>query len=91
MHESYSQPSLTPSGGSVSRAKRQTETLTLRIDKELLDELRKESDEKLLSLNTLANQIIKLYIKWYSPCTKSWNYVYSKMLSSFDNGNACRL
>lgn len=71
MHESYSQPSLTPSGGSVSRAKRQTDTLTLRIDKELLDELRKESDEKLLSLNTLANQIIKLYIKWYSPAQRA--------------------
>lgn len=55
----------------MSRAKRPTESLTLRIDKELLDELRKESDEKDLSLNTLANQIIKLYIKWYSPAQRA--------------------
>lgn len=73
----------------MSRAKRPTESLTLRIGKELLDELRKESDEKDLSLNTLANQIIKLYIKWYSPRTKSWNHVHSKILSSFDNGISC--
>jgi hypothetical protein len=55
----------------VSRPKRQTESITLRIDKELLDELRKESEDKLVSLNTLANQIIKLYVKWYSPAQRA--------------------
>lgn len=56
---------------SRSRPKRQTESITLRIDKELLDELRKESEDKLVSLNTLANQIMKLYVKWYSPAQRA--------------------
>ena len=55
----------------MSRLKRQTESITLRVDTEILDELRKESDEKLVSLNTLANQIMKLYVKWYSPAQRA--------------------
>ena len=55
----------------MSKARRNTESITLRIDKGLLDELRKESNDKLVSLNTLANQILKLYIKWYSPAQRS--------------------
>ena len=48
----------------MSKRKRQTESLTLRIDKEILDKLRKESEQKTVSVNTLTNQIIKSYIKW---------------------------
>ena len=55
----------------MNKRKRQTESLTLRIDKEMLDDLRKESEQKTLSLNTLTNQIIKSYIKWYSPAQKA--------------------
>jgi hypothetical protein len=55
----------------VSKRKRQTESLTLRIDKGLLDKLRKESEQKTVSINTLTNQIIKSYIKWYSPAQRA--------------------
>jgi hypothetical protein len=55
----------------MSRRKRQTESLTLRIDKEMLDDLRKESEQKTVSINTLTNQIIKSYIKWYSPAQRA--------------------
>lgn len=55
----------------MSKRKRQTESLTLRIDKELLDKLRKESEQKMVSLNTLTNLIIKSYIKWYSPAQRA--------------------
>jgi len=55
----------------VSKRKRQTESLTLRIDKELLDKLRKESEQKMVSINTLTNLIIKSYIKWYSPAQRA--------------------
>ena len=56
---------------STNKRKRQTESLTLRIDKEMLDELRIESEHKMVSLNTLTNQIIKSYIKWYSPAQRA--------------------
>ena len=55
----------------MNKRKRQTESITLRIDKELLDELRQESEQKTVSINTLANQIIKSYIKWYSPAQRA--------------------
>ena len=56
---------------SMNKRKRPTESLTLRIDKEMLDDLRIESDQKMVSINTLANQIIKSYIKWYSPAQRA--------------------
>ena len=55
----------------MNKRKRQTESLTLRIDKEMLDDLRKESEQKTISLNTLTNQIITSYIKWYSPAQRA--------------------
>ena len=55
----------------MNKRKRQTESLTLRIDKEVLDDLRKESEQRTVSLNTLTNQIIKSYIKWYSPAQRA--------------------
>jgi hypothetical protein len=58
-------------GGFVSKRKQQSESLTLRIDKGLLDKLRKESEQKMVSINSLTNQIIKSYIKWYSPAQRA--------------------
>lgn len=55
----------------MNKRKRPTESLTLRIDKEMLDDLRIESEQKMVSINTLANQIIKSYIKWYSPAQRA--------------------
>jgi hypothetical protein len=55
----------------VSKRKRQTESLTLRIDKDLIDKLRKESEQKMVSINTLTNLIIKSYTKWYSPAQRA--------------------
>ena len=46
----------------VSKRKRQTESLTLRIDKDLLDKLRKEYNENGIN-KCVTNLIIKSYIK----------------------------
>ena len=70
MHEFYSCLPLSQ-GGFVSKRKQQTESLTLRIDKGLIDKLRKESEQKMVSINSLTNQIIKSYIKWYSPAQRA--------------------
>lgn len=55
----------------MSKRKRQTECLTLRIDKELFDLLRKESEQKMVSMNTLTNLIITSHIKWYLPAQRA--------------------
>ena len=39
----------------------QSESMTFRIEKPILDELRSEADQKMESVNTLVNQIIKSY------------------------------
>jgi hypothetical protein len=70
LHEFYSCLPLNK-GGFVSKRKQQSESLTLRIDKGLLDKLRKESEQKMVSINSLTNQIIKSYIKWYSPAQRA--------------------
>jgi hypothetical protein len=70
LHEFYSYLPLSK-GGFVSKRKQQTESLTLRINKGLLDKLRKESEQKMVSINSLTNQIIKSYIKWYCPAQRA--------------------
>jgi hypothetical protein len=55
----------------VSKRKRQTECLTLRIDKELFDMLRKESEQKMVSMNSLTSLIINSYLKWYLPAQRA--------------------
>lgn len=44
-----------------------SESITLRFDKVILDELRDESEQNMESVNTLLNQIVKSYIKWHKP------------------------
>ncbi len=46
---------------------RASESITLRFDKAILNELRDESEQKMESVNTLLNQIVKSYIKWHKP------------------------
>lgn len=43
-----------------------TEPSTFRINKKILEELRLESRQKDISLNSLANQIFKAHIEWHS-------------------------
>jgi hypothetical protein len=39
-------------------------TMTFRLDDDVLAELRKESKHKEISLNTLANQILRQHVRW---------------------------
>ena len=54
-----------------SKGKSESESITFRIEKGALDELRQEAEQKLKSTNTLVNQIIKLYITWHKPAKKA--------------------
>lgn len=57
-----------------------SESITFRIEKQILDELRAEADQKMESVNTLVNQIIKSYIQWHKPAKKAGIGYFSKVL-----------
>lgn len=47
-------------------AKKSSESITFRLDSNLLDGLRNEADRKEVSVNTLANQILKQHNEWHA-------------------------
>lgn len=54
--------------GSVKLKK---ESVSFRLDSFMLSRLRKEADEKVISVNMLVNQIIKHHIDWHSIAPKA--------------------
>lgn len=45
---------------------RRTESITLRVEKRVLNKLREEADRTLKSVNVLGNQVFKFYVNWHS-------------------------
>ena len=43
---------------------KKTATMTFRIDEDILNKLRTESEHRETSLNTFVNQIFKRYVEW---------------------------
>jgi hypothetical protein len=66
----------------LTKNKAHTESLTIRVDKQILDELRHESDQKLVSPNTLINQALKQYVKWHAYASKAGIFYMSRTLLS---------
>ena len=48
-----------------------TESVSFRMDKDTLDELKKYAEDSQVSLGTLLNQIISSYMKWDAYATKA--------------------
>lgn len=61
---------------------KQLDTVTFRMDHNLLVDLRKESKHKAESLNTLVNQIFHAYVNYHKPLSKIGNIYFSKILLS---------
>jgi len=59
-----------------------SESITFRFEKSILDELRQEANHKLKSINTLVNQIIKLYVIWYKPAKNTGFGYFDNVLVS---------
>jgi hypothetical protein len=67
-----------------------SESITLRFDKSTLNELRKEAELKLESVNTLINQIVKAYTLWHKPAASTGliyinKYLYRDILESLSD------
>jgi len=58
----------------------QTGSVTLRFDSHMLDDLRRESDHKRISLNTLATQIFRTHIDYGSMAAKAGMVSFHKSL-----------
>ena len=62
------------------KRKTESESITFRLEKSILDELRQEATQKMESINTLVNQIIKSYMQWHKPAKKAGLAYFSKVL-----------
>jgi hypothetical protein len=72
-----------PKPNDYSKGKSDTsESITFRMGKPILDELRQEAEHKLKSINTLVNQIVKLYIIWHKPAKQAGFGYFDKVLVS---------
>ena len=59
-----------------------TESITLRVEKGVLDKLRQEAKRNMKSVNILGNQIFKFYVNWHSVAIDSgFVYIDKKNLS----------
>jgi hypothetical protein len=58
----------------------ETDTITLRIEHDIVDDLRQESIHKSESLNVLINKILKSYVTYHKPQYKCGSIYFSKSL-----------
>lgn len=57
-----------------------SESITLRFDKTVLDALREEAEQRMESVNTLLNQIVKSYVNWHKPAKNAGLLYINKIL-----------
>ncbi len=50
-----------------AKRKSESESITFRVERNVLDKLRAEAERKMESVNILGNQIFKEYVDWHSP------------------------
>jgi hypothetical protein len=71
-------------------AKEDTESISFRVNKDLLDKLRLEADDRRLSTNSLATQIFSDHIGWHSGAQRAGfiaitSKLVSKLLEKLDD------
>lgn len=57
--------------GPDPRYQKKSESVTLRLDKDVLDRLKGEANDKQISFNTLSNQIFKQHLDWHAHAAKA--------------------
>jgi hypothetical protein len=62
--------------------KSKTESVSFRIERSVLDDLRNESTQKVESLNVLVNQIFRFYFDSHKPWVRAGNTYFPKALIS---------
>ena len=54
-----------------SSTRRKSESVTFRIESKALEKLRREAEQKDISVNTLVNKLIKDHVHWHSTAAKA--------------------
>ena len=54
-----------------AKRKSESESITFRVERKVLDKLRGEAERKMESVNILGNQIFKEYVYWHSPAAEA--------------------
>jgi predicted DNA-binding ribbon-helix-helix protein len=74
----------------IKKTKNKNETITLRLESEILDSLREEARRKDVSVNTLVRQVTKQHTSWHSRAAEA-GFIYvrkvlmTKLLESQDD------
>src|ERR687888_2223820 len=63
-----------------TKHKQSSGSVTLRFDNEILNQLRNESDQKRISLNTLASQIFQSHVEYDTYASKAGMISFPKAL-----------
>jgi hypothetical protein len=79
-----------PNSESISKKRKNTESITFRLESEILNSLRQEAKRKDIRLNTLVSQIAKLHTSWHSMAAQAGfisvrKALVSKLLESQDD------
>ena len=61
-----------------AKPKSESESITFRVERNVLDKLRAEAERKMESVNILGNQIFKEYVYWHSPAAEAGMMYTSK-------------
>ncbi|MDQ6666855.1 MAG: hypothetical protein M3Y53_01360 [Thermoproteota archaeon] len=61
-----------------AKRKTESESITFRVERKVLDKLRVEAERKMESANILGNQIFKEYVYWHSPAAEAGMMYISK-------------
>jgi hypothetical protein len=62
---------ISPVSESVGRMRKKTESITFRLESEILDSLRQEAKRKDVSVNTLVSQITRQHTSWHSMAAQA--------------------
>ena len=62
---------ISPNRESTQKTRRKTESITFRLESEILDCLRQEAKIKDVSVNTLVSQIVKQHTNWHSTAAQA--------------------
>ena len=60
------------------KPKSESESITLRVERNVLEKLRAEAERKMESVNILGNQIFKEYVYWHFPAVEAGMMYVSK-------------
>ena len=69
-------------GGTEVEKRTRTESVSFRIERSVLDDLRNESTQKVESLNVLVNQIFRFYVDSHKPWIRAGTTYFPKALIS---------